>query len=176
MAKVVVLGAGAMGLAAAYRALSLGHQVTLLEAAREPGGMAAHLDFGGVSIERYYHFVCRCDEPTFALMRELGIGDRMRWRNTSMAYYIGGKLHRWGDPVSLMRFPLLSLVEKLRYGALMFTSTRLNSWASLENTSAKHWIEGWCGSHVYTTLSTPTTSRPPGFGRVSAGSAGPANP
>ena len=50
MAKVVVLGAGAMGLAAAYRALSLGHQVTLLEGAREPGGMAAHLDFGGVSI------------------------------------------------------------------------------------------------------------------------------
>ena len=88
-------------------------------------------------------------------MRELGIGDRMRWRDTSMAYYIGGTLHRWGDPVSLLRFPLLSLIEKLRYGALMFTSTRLNSWASLEHISAKRWIEGWCGSRVYTTLWKP---------------------
>lgn len=155
MAKIVVLGAGAMGLAAAYRALCLGHQVTLLEAGPEPGGMAAHFDFGGVSIERYYHFVCKSDAPTFALMHELGIGDRMRWRATSMAYFIGGKLHRWGDPISLLRFPLLSLIEKIRYGVLMFVSTRVNSWASLEHISAKSWIEGWCGKHVYATLWKP---------------------
>lgn len=155
MAKVVVIGAGAMGLAAAHRALCLGHQVTLLEADSEPGGMAAHFDFGGVSIERYYHFVCKSDEPTFALMSELGIGDRMRWRTTSMAYHIGGKLHPWGDPLSLQRFPLLSTLEKLRYGLLMFTSTRVNSWAALETTSAKDWIERWCGRRVYETLWKP---------------------
>ena len=124
MARVVVLGAGAMGLAAAYRALTLGHSVTLLEAAPEPGGMAAHFDLGGLSIERFYHFVCKSDEPTFALMRELGIGDRMRWRPTSMGYFIDGALHRWGDPLALLRFPHLGLIEKLRYGALMFVSTR----------------------------------------------------
>ena len=155
MAKIVVLGAGAMGLAAAYRALCLGHQVTLLEAGAEPGGMAAHFDFGGVSIERFYHFVCKSDEPTFALMCELGIGDKMRWRPTSMAYFIGGRLHRWGDPVSLLRFPLLGMVDKIRYGALMFISTKLNSWVALENTSAKDWIERWCGSKVYNTLWKP---------------------
>lgn len=155
MAKVVVIGAGAMGLAAAHRALGLGHLVTLLEADSQPGGMAAHFDFGGVSIERYYHFVCKSDEPTFALMRELGIGDRMRWRPTSMAYHIGGRLHPWGDPLSLLRFPLLSLIEKLRYGLLMFTSTRVNFWAALETTSAKDWIERWCGRRVYETLWKP---------------------
>ncbi len=155
MAHIVVLGAGAMGLAAAYRALCLGHRVTLLEAGAEPGGMAAHFDFGGVSIERYYHFVCKSDAPTFALMAELGLADRMRWRATSMAYHIGGKLHRWGDPVSLLKFPLLTLVEKIRYGTLMFTSTKVNSWAALEHTSAKDWIEGWCGKRVYETLWKP---------------------
>ena len=90
MTKVVVLGAGAMGLAAAYHAVRSGHQVILLEAAREPGGMAAHFDLAGLSIERFYHFVCKADEPTFALMRELGIGDRMRWRGTSMGYFTAG--------------------------------------------------------------------------------------
>src|ERR1700733_15724282 len=108
MAHVVVLGAGAMGLAAAYQAVANGHQVTLLEAAPEPGGMAAHFDLAGLSIERFYHFVCKADEPTFTLMQELGIGDKMRWRSTSMGYFIGGKLPKWGDPVSLLRFPLLN--------------------------------------------------------------------
>jgi protoporphyrinogen oxidase len=155
MAHVVVLGAGAMGLAAAYQAVKAGHRVTLLEAAPEAGGMAAHFDLAGLSIERFYHFVCKADEPTFALMRELGIGDKMRWRPTSMGYFIGGKLHPWGDPVSLLRFPLLTPIEKLRYGLLMFVSTKRNSWPVLEHTSAKDWIERWCGPSVYRKLWLP---------------------
>jgi protoporphyrinogen oxidase len=153
--RVVVLGAGAMGLAAAYRALTLGHRVTLLEAAPEPGGMAAHFDLDGLSIERFYHFVCKADEPTFALLRELGLGGSMRWRPTSMAYFTHGAVHPWGDPVSLLRFPHLSLAEKLRYGLLMFVSTRRDRWDALEHVSARDWIERWCGRRVYDALWRP---------------------
>src|ERR1700733_12486312 len=127
MAHVVVLGAGAMGLAAAYQAVANGHQVTLLEAAPEAGGMAAHFDLAGLSIERFYHFVCKADAPTFALMREIGIADAMRWR----------------DPFSLLTFPKLSLIEKIRYGLLMFISTRRERWDALEHLSAKAWITRW---------------------------------
>jgi protoporphyrinogen oxidase len=155
MARIIVLGAGAMGLAAAYRALVLGHTVTLLEAGPEPGGMAAHFDLAGLSIERYYHFVCKSDQPTFDLMRELGIGDRMRWRATSMAYFMGGELHAWGDPISLLRFPYLTIAEKIRYGLLMFVSTRRDAWEALEHLSAKEWIERWCGRSVYAKLWKP---------------------
>jgi len=144
-----------MGLAAARRALLYGHEVTLIEASSEPGGMAAHFDFGGVSIERFYHFVCKSDVPTFKLMEELRIGDQMRWRPTSMGYFVRGALHPWGDPISLLRFPHLSLVEKLRYGILMFVSVRKNSWRSLENMTAREWIELWCGKRVYQTLWHP---------------------
>ena len=144
-----------MGLAAAYRALTLGHEVTLLEAGPEPGGMMAHFDLDGFSIERYYHFVCKWDEPTFALMRELGIGELMRWRRTSMGYFIGGALHPWGDPVSLLRFPHLSLAEKLRYGTLMYVSTKRARWAALEEIPARMWIERWCGAGVYRKLWHP---------------------
>ena len=155
MSRVVVIGAGAMGLAAAYHALKRGHQVTVLEAAPEAGGMAAHFDLGGLSIERYYHFVCKADQSTFDLLAELGIGDKMRWVPTSMGYYIDGKLYRFGDPVSLLKFPKLSLIEKLRYGAMMFFSTKRRGWQSLENVSAKDWITRWCGSAVYERLWAP---------------------
>ena len=74
MARIVVIGAGPMGLAAAHRAVTLGHDVDLIEANHKVGGMAAHFDFSGLSIERFYHFVCLSDTPTFELMAELGIG------------------------------------------------------------------------------------------------------
>src|SRR6516225_9024569 len=144
-----------MGLAAAYHALKRGHDVTLLEAAPEPGGMAAHFDLTGLSIERFYHFVCKSDHATFDLLAELGLGDKMRWVPTSMGYYFGGALYPWGDPVSLIKFPGLSVIEKLRYGLMMFASTRRNDWRSLENVSAKDWIERWCGSSVYERLWKP---------------------
>jgi protoporphyrinogen oxidase len=155
MAHVVVLGAGAMGLAAAFQALSGGHQVTTLEAAPEAGGMAAHFDLAGLSIERFYHFVCKADAPTFALLQELGIGDKMRWRPTSMGYFFAGRLYPWGDPVSLLRFPHLTPLEKLRYGLLMFVSAKRNRWDALEHVSAKQWIERWCGQSVYRKLWAP---------------------
>jgi protoporphyrinogen oxidase len=148
VARVAIIGAGAMGLAAAYYALQAGHSVTVLEADTVPGGMAAHFDFGGLSIERFYHFVRKADAPTFALMREIGIGDKMRWRETSMGDYVEGTLHPWGDPVSLLKFPHLSLVEKLRYGLLMFVSTRRDRWEALEHLTAKEWITSWCSARV----------------------------
>src|ERR1700728_1046773 len=110
MSRVVVIGAGPMGLAAAYRAAKNGHSVDLVEAAPEAGGMAGHLDFHGISLERFYHFVCKSDTPTFELMDELGIGDKMRWRETSMGFFTRGTLFPWGNPVALFRFPHLTLI------------------------------------------------------------------
>ena len=152
MTRIIILGAGAMGLAAAQRAVTLGAEVELIEADREPGGMAAHLDLGGVSIERFYHFVCKSDAPTFALLRELGLPDAMRWVPTSMAYFMKGGLHRWGDPMSLLRFPHLSWTAKFRTGLQMFLTTRHNDFAAIEKLTARQWIEAGSGREVYETL------------------------
>jgi protoporphyrinogen oxidase len=152
MAKLVVIGAGAMGLTAAYHALKAGHDVDVVEASNIPGGMAAHFDFGGVSLERFYHFVCKTDYPTFELMAELGMSDRLRWVDTTMGFFNEGELHRWGDPLSLLRLPGLSLLDKFRYGIFAAVCVRRNQWAAIENESAKAWLVRWCGRKVYERL------------------------
>ena len=138
-----------MGLAAAYRAAKNGHAVDLVEAAPEPGGMAGHFDFDGISLERFYHFVCKTDYATFELMQELGIADKMRWCVTTMGFFNGGRLHEWGNPLALLRFPNLGLIGKLRYAAFAFVCVKRDSWAAIEPESAKHWIIRWCGRAAY---------------------------
>jgi protoporphyrinogen oxidase len=141
-----------MGLAAAFQALQDGHDVQVLEAASEPGGMAAHFDLAGLSIERFYHFVCKTDHPTFELMRDLGIADKMHWRVTTMGLFTGGRLHKWGNPIALLTFPEISLLSRLRYGLFAFVSIRRERWDSIEIESARTWIERWCGTEVYDRL------------------------
>src|SRR5580698_5066778 len=98
-----------MGLTSAFHAVKAGHEVEVLEAAPEPGGMAAHFDLAGLSIERFYHFVCKSDASTMELLEELGIRHLLRWRTTSMGIFTGGRLQNWGDPIALLKFREISL-------------------------------------------------------------------
>jgi protoporphyrinogen oxidase len=152
---VVVIGAGVMGLATALHAAKAGHAVTVIEAGPEPGGMAAHFDFGGLSIERYYHFICTPDQSTFELLEELELSDKLHWRRTTMGQFTNGRLYDWGDPVSLLTYPGLSLASRLRYGLFAFISTKRDRWDSLEAQSAKDWIQRWAGREAYRKLWEP---------------------
>ena len=152
MANVAIVGAGAMGLAAAFHALKAGHRVSVFETDKVAGGMAAHFDFDGLSIERFFHFICKPDYPMFELMGELGIANKLVWRETSMGYFIDGKHYSWGDPWALLTFPKLDPISKFRYGLHMFLSTRRKDWSALENVSSKEWFLRWQGKRAYETL------------------------
>jgi len=152
--KLVVIGAGPMGLAAAYFAAKSGWQVEVLEAGDRAGGMAAHFDFNGLSLERFYHFCCRSDVDTEALLAELRLPP-IRWVPTKMGFFVDDALHPWGDPISLLRFPGLNFIEKLRYGLLAFSSTKRSDWRRLDQVSAADWFRAWCGPKVYDKLWRP---------------------
>lgn len=152
MKKVAVIGAGAMGLATAYHLLKAGHQVEVFEADDRPGGMAAHFDFDGFSLERYYHFICKADQPTFDLLAELDLSEAMRWKPTTMGYFYDGAHYRWGDPFALLSFPHLGFVSKLRYGLHMFTSTKRSDWKKLDTLRADEWVKAWGGEQVWKVL------------------------
>ena len=152
MKKIAIIGAGVMGLATAYHLAKAGHRVEIFEADDRPGGMAAHFDFDGLSLERYYHFICKADQPTFDLLAELGLTEALKWRVTTMGYFYQGKHYRWGDPFSLLRFPHLDFISKLRYGLHMFTSTKRSDWKKLDTLRADEWVKAWGGEKVWKVL------------------------
>jgi len=154
MNKVAVIGAGPMGLAAAYELAKQGKQVDVYEFDDRIGGMSAHFDFNGMDIERYYHFVCGQDHPLFDLMDELDMRDKLHWVDTKMGYFYNGQLHKWGDPFSLLKFPHLDLISKLRYGAHMFLSSKRKKeqWKDLDSIDAVKWLKKGGGHKSYKVL------------------------
>jgi len=154
MKKVAVIGAGPMGLAAAYELTKQGKQVDVYEFDDRIGGMSAHFDFNGMDIERYYHYVCGQDHPLFELMDELNIRDKLHWVDTKMGYFFNGQLHKWGDPFSLLAFPHLDFISKIRYGAHMFFSSKRKKehWKDLDSIDAVKWLKKGGGQKSYEVL------------------------
>jgi len=151
-ARVAVIGAGPMGLAAAYELSKSGAQVTVFERDDRIGGMSAFVDFAGTRIERYYHFICRPDQTTFDYLKEFGLEDRLRWTETKMGFYWSGKLYDWGHPLALLKFPGLSFVDKVRYGLHVLRAKGVEDWRPYDAFSSTDWLKRWIGPRAYDVL------------------------
>lgn len=147
-----VIGAGPMGLAAADRLAQAGHRVTVIEADDRLGGMSAAFDFDGLKLERYYHFVCKTDFALFDTLASLGLSDRLKWRDTELGFYYNGRWYDWGKPLALLRFPHLSLADKLRFSLHVLRTKAVTDWRELDKQQATDWIRDAIGERAYQVL------------------------
>jgi protoporphyrinogen oxidase len=152
---IAVIGAGPMGLAAAYELCKTGASVEIFERDHRVGGMSAHFDFGGTPIERYYHFVCAPDATTFHYLKELGLASHLRWTETHMGFYYDGRLFDWGNPKALLSFPGLSLLQKVRYGLHVMRTKLIDDWRPYDRMSSTEWLQAWIGKSAYDVLWRP---------------------
>lgn len=150
--RIAVLGAGPMGLGVAYQLVKDGHTPVIYEADDRVGGMAASFDFGGTSIERYYHFHATSDQAFFEVLSELKLIDKLQWRETKMGYYYQGHVQPWGNPMALLKFKGLGWIAKFRYGLHAFLSTKRNDWRPLDKVEATGWIRRWIGEEAWEVL------------------------
>ncbi|ALM87172.1 hypothetical protein ASB57_22000 [Bordetella sp. N] len=150
--RIAVLGAGPMGLAVAYQLAKDGHKPVVFEADDRVGGMTAAFDFGGLSIERYYHFHCISDTAFLEMLDELSLSKKMHWVETKMGYFYQGRLQAWGNPMALLRFKGLGWIAKFRYGLHAFLATKRNDWHPLDKVEATGWIKRWVGAEAYEVL------------------------
>jgi len=150
--RYAVIGGGPMGLATTLHIAEQGHKVTLLEADSQLGGMSAAFDFAGLKLERYYHFVCKTDTPLFEALERFGLSAALRWRQTELGFYYNGRWYDWGRPDALLRFPHLSLLDKLRFGLHVLRTKAVDDWRALDQEEASAWIRRNVGEHAYQVL------------------------
>ena len=150
--RIAVLGAGPMGLAVAYQLARDGYEPVVFEADDRVGGMAAHFDFSGTSIERYYHFHCISDRAFLEVLDELNLKDRLHWVKSKMGYWYLDQMQDWGNPIALLKFKGLSWAAKFRYALHVFLSTKRNNWKPLDREDAVRWVKRWVGPEAYQVL------------------------
>lgn len=154
--RVGIIGGGIAGLASAHFLLRVGHVPVVLEATGQLGGLGTHFEHEGVSLDRFYHVILDSDAELRALIAELGLIDRLVWRETGMGFLVDGSLYGFNSPADLLRFRALALRDRLRTGFGALYITRLKKHAlDLDEVSARDWLLRLFGGRVYDRIWDP---------------------
>jgi protoporphyrinogen oxidase len=148
--RILVIGGGFTALAAA-RVLArsgTGLHITLLEGGRELGGLAAGFRVCGTSLERTYHYLLRGDAEIIELIRELGLGSELMFRDGSVGIWDGHRVYPLTTALDVLRFSPCSVTERLRLGFAIFRLQRTRNWRPFVAETAKSWLERICGPCV----------------------------
>jgi len=145
--RAAVIGAGVAGLVAAYRLTQEGHVCDVYERWPGLGGQAATLDVGGGELlERYYHHLFTSDRHIVELYDELGMGDELEWKRSTMAFFVDGRQWAFNGPLDLLRFRPLPPLARVRMGvAVLALQKRAKEVGPYESITARAWIESRMG-------------------------------
>jgi protoporphyrinogen oxidase len=143
--RVAVIGGGVAGLSASYRLLQAGHEVSLFEAEKQLGGLVRTFETGGDPLECFYHHLFTTDTTIVSLIDELGLGDRLTWRDSQVGFYHGGRIWPFVTPLDLLRFKPLPLIDRVRLGLAGLYLRRQDDWRRYESITAWEWLRRYVG-------------------------------
>lgn len=149
MMKIGIIGGGMMGLVLAYRLSQKGHKVTVFEQQNQLGGLATYHDYGPFVWDRFYHVMLPSDNHLIGFLKEIGLGEKLRWRSTLTGYYVDEQFYSVSNTIDFLRFPPLGLLGKLRLAFTLIYGSRIKNWRRLEKISVEDWLVKTCGRKTY---------------------------
>jgi protoporphyrinogen oxidase len=154
---IQIAGAGLTGLTAAYRLLKAGYQVEIYEKEAFAGGLAASVKQKNWqwSLERFYHHLFTTDFFIQDLITELGLKNKLFFRSPKTSIYFREQIHHFDSPLSLLKFPFLSPVAKIRTGLTTLYLQKTTRWQPLEQLRAVDWLPRYYGRTAYQILWEP---------------------
>ena len=133
--KIAIIGAGYTGLSAAKKLLDEGFEFTIYEKDKQAGGMTRTINIDGTEIEEYYRHIFKCDKYVIDLINELHLNHKLKWFKAKMGYHIQDKNYRFGQPLTLLTFKPLKLMQKLKF---RYRSYKTKTYKRLEKIREYH--------------------------------------
>jgi protoporphyrinogen oxidase len=156
--KVIILGGGLAGLAAAGLILRKepNTELTLIEKQPYLGGLASSIMFQGYEVPRYYHHVISSNTQTIKMLKRFGMDKGLEWKRIHIAIGANGEYKEINNVSQLFSFKYLSLKEKLdflRFGA--YVIFLMNPKKIPDSMDAKAWLKKTAGKVVTDKVFTP---------------------
>ncbi len=153
--EIGIVGGGIMGLSLAYFLTKAGARVQVFEASDNLGGLAGPIYLDGAAIDRFYHAILSSDGHLRSLCEEIGIADRLRFRETKMGFYHQGRIYPMNDVRDFLLFPPLTWLDRFRLGLTVVGARLVRDWHSLEGVSIEDWLVRLGGRHTFEVIWRP---------------------
>ena len=153
--KVGIIGAGLSGLALAQQLGKRGHETVVFEQGTQPGGLATYEDHGPFVFDRYYHVILPSDRYLLGFLREIGLGDELRWNTTLTGFFVDEAMHSVSNTIEFLRFKPLSLWSKFRLAATILYCSRIDDWHRLEKITVEDFLIRHSGRTTYEKMWKP---------------------
>ncbi|NNL48392.1 MAG: NAD(P)/FAD-dependent oxidoreductase [Acidimicrobiia bacterium] len=145
--RYAVVGGGMLGLTLALHLADEGHEVEILEASDRIGGLAAGWTLGDTSWDRFYHVTLESDTNTRAILDRLGIVPISASAETGV--FAEGKLYPITTNIDFLRFPMLSLADKFRFGLTILRGAYARDGEAFEQIPVETWLTRWSGKRTF---------------------------
>jgi protoporphyrinogen oxidase len=153
--RICILGAGIAGLNAAFLLRKEGFDVDVYEQLDEVGGLASSFDFGGLKVERFYHFICGMDDPLFERAKDVGVFDKIVWKESQTGSFTAGQYYPFSNPLDLLQFSPVSLWGRWKFAWHILQCKKRTSYEDLESLTAKEWLLSSIGKQAYEMIWEP---------------------
>ncbi len=153
--KVAVIGAGFTGLSAAYHLSKQNHQVSVFEKERLAGGLAVgykESDWNW-SLEKHYHHWFTNDKAILDLAKEIGHEVIVKRPKTSV--FVGNRIYQLDSPISVLKFPPLTIIERIRMSVVLGFLKINPFWEPLEKYKASEVLPKYMGKKPYEMIWEP---------------------
>ena len=138
-----------MGLQIAKDLIARGQNVTVAEAADSFGGLTSAWKLGEVVWDRFYHVTLLSDSVLRDLLSDLGLEEEIDWVETKTGFYSGGKLLSMSNTMEFLRFPPLSMIQRVRLGGTIFLASKIRDFRRMEKLSVEKWLRRWSGKGAF---------------------------
>jgi len=155
--RIAIIGGGLTGLTAGWKLSLKGHQITIFEKEKYLGGLCATFKQKDWiwPLEFFYHHLFTSDKDAQKLIKDLNLSEKLFYQEPKSSVLENGQIFQFDSPLSLMKFPCLPFLDKLRAGVVtVFLKFALN-FSAFERIRAADWLSKAYGQKVYQTIWQP---------------------
>ena len=155
--RVVIVGAGFTGMAAALELLDHGVEVTVIEADKTAGGLA-----GGFKqkewkwpVESFYHHIFTNDQEAFSIAKRVGV--KLMVKSVATDARSEGSVDRLDTPISLLKYRKMTLVGRvwMGVGLMLLKVSPMWTYRWYEKTTITKTLPMMVGKEGYTKVWEP---------------------